>query len=69
MAHSHSLYGDVLVLATAAKKVFMDELSGEPDKIVLPSLQKIYNKTVEKIQRFLLKQIMLKKYLEQSTAC
>jgi len=47
-AHCHSLYDDVLVLATEAKKVFMDELSGEPDKIVLPSLQKAYNKTVEK---------------------
>jgi hypothetical protein len=45
-AHCHSLYDDVLVLATEAKKVFMDELSGEPDKLILPSLQKAYNKAV-----------------------
>jgi len=45
-AHCHGLYDDVLVLATESKKVFMDELTGEPDELVLPSLQKAYNATV-----------------------
>ena len=45
-AHCHGLYDNVLVLATEAKKVFMDELTGKPDSIVLPSLQKAYNITV-----------------------
>ncbi|HED15927.1 MAG TPA: hypothetical protein ENI64_03785 [Gammaproteobacteria bacterium] len=45
-AHCHSLYDDVLVLATEVKKVFMDELNGEPDPVVLPSLQKAFNQTV-----------------------
>ncbi|MCK5662653.1 MAG: hypothetical protein KAI17_04160 [Thiotrichaceae bacterium] len=34
------------MLATEVKKVFMDELTGEADKIVLPSMQKVYNETV-----------------------
>jgi len=46
-AHCHGLYDEVLVLATEAKKVFMNELTGEADKIVLPSLQKVYNETVK----------------------
>lgn len=45
--HCHGLYDDVLVLATEVKKVFMDELEGEADPLVLPSLQKIYNQTVK----------------------
>lgn len=45
-AHCHGLYDDVLVLATEVKKVFMDELSGEADTTVLPSLQKVFNQTV-----------------------
>lgn len=45
--HCHGLYDDVLVLATEVKKVFMDELAGEADTSVLPSLQKIYNQTVK----------------------
>jgi len=49
-AHCHSLYDDVLVLATESKKVFMDELTGEPDNIILPPLQKAYNKTVKEWQ-------------------
>jgi len=44
--HCHSLYDNVLVLATESKKVFMDELTGEADKIVLPSLQKAYNTAI-----------------------
>lgn len=44
--HCHGLYNNVLVLATETKKVFMDELTGEEEKVVLPSLQKIYNQTV-----------------------
>ena len=44
--HCHGLYDNVLVLATEVKKVFMDELTGEADKIVLPSMQKVYNETV-----------------------
>ena len=46
-AHCHGLYDNVLVLATEVKKVFMDELAGEPDARVLPSLQEIYNQTVK----------------------
>lgn len=42
----HSRYDDVLVLATEVKKVFMDELTGEPDAVVLPSMQEQFNKTV-----------------------
>ncbi len=42
----HSRYDNVLVLATEVKKVFMDELSGEPDALVLPSMQEQFNKTV-----------------------
>jgi len=42
----HSRYDNVLVLATEAKKVFMDELTGQPDVVVLPSLQQAYNDTV-----------------------
>ncbi len=45
-AHCHGLYDNVLVLATESKKVFMDELTGEADEIVLASLQKAYNATV-----------------------
>lgn len=42
----HRKYDNVLVLATETKKVFMDELTGAASKVVLPSLQKQYNKTV-----------------------
>jgi len=42
----HSRYDNVLVLATEAKKVFMDELTGQADAVVLPSLQQVYNNTV-----------------------
>jgi len=45
-AHCHGLYDNVLVLATEVKKVFMDELTGEEDKRVLPSLQQAFNETV-----------------------
>jgi hypothetical protein len=45
-AHCHGLYDNVLVLATEVKKVFMDELAGEEDKRVLPSLQQAFNETV-----------------------
>lgn len=44
--HCHGLYDNVLVLATEVKKVFMDELTGEADKIVLPSMQTVYNETL-----------------------
>lgn len=44
--HCHRLYDDVLVLATEVKKVFMDELTGEPDPNVLPSLQRAYHESV-----------------------
>ena len=46
-AHCHGLYDNVLVLATEVKKVFMNELSGEVDPVVLPSMQQMYNKTVK----------------------
>lgn len=42
----HSRYDNALVLATEAKKVFMDELTGQADAVVLPSLQQVYNDTV-----------------------
>ena len=45
-AHCHGLYDNVLVLATEAKKVFMNELTGQADSLVLPSLQKEYNAIV-----------------------
>lgn len=45
--HCHGLYDDVLVLATETKKVFMNELTGEADEVVLPSLQTVYNETVK----------------------
>ncbi|MCK5665748.1 MAG: N-formylglutamate amidohydrolase [Thiotrichaceae bacterium] len=54
-AHCHGLYDNVLVLATEVKKVFMNELTGEADPVVLPSMQKVYNETV-------------KKHIEQSSA-
>lgn len=44
--YCHAKYDNVLVLATESKKVFMDELTGQADTIVLPSLQKVYNTTV-----------------------
>ncbi|MBW2713637.1 MAG: N-formylglutamate amidohydrolase [Deltaproteobacteria bacterium] len=44
--HCHRLYDNVLVLATESKKIFMNELTGEPDAIVLPSLQQAYNEGV-----------------------
>lgn len=44
--HCHGLYDNVLVLATEVKKVFMNELTGEADPVVLPSMQKEYNKIV-----------------------
>lgn len=54
-AYCHHLYDNVLVLATESKKVFMDELTGEPDALVLPSLQKAYNKTVSDNTEFYIK--------------
>lgn len=45
--HCHSLYENVLVLATETKKVFMNELTGEAETVVLPSLQKNYNQAVK----------------------
>ncbi len=53
--HCHGLYDNVLVLATETKKVFMDELTGEEEKHVLPSLQKIYNQTVKNNTRAYIK--------------
>lgn len=45
-AFCHGNYDGVLVLATETKKVFMDELTGEADSVVLPSLQKSYNESI-----------------------
>ena len=42
----HDRYDNVLVLATEAKKIFMDELTGEADTVILPSLQQAYNTTI-----------------------
>lgn len=47
-AHCHGLYDNVLVLATEVKKVFMNELTGEAESVVLASMQKVYNETVSK---------------------
>jgi len=44
--YCHNRYDNVLVLATEVKKVFMNELTGEPDVEMLESLQKIFNATV-----------------------
>lgn len=52
----HSKYDDVLVLATEAKKVFMDELTGEANGQVLPSLQRAYNDSVAKHTKWYLQQ-------------
>ncbi len=45
-AHCHGLYDNVLVLATEVKKIFMNELTGEADAIVLPSLRQAFNHAV-----------------------
>jgi len=45
-AFCHGNYDNVLVLATEAKKVFMDELTGQVNEQVLPSLQKAYNASI-----------------------
>jgi len=42
----HSRYNDVLVLATEVKKVFMNELTGEADPLVLPVMQKAFNAAI-----------------------
>ena len=44
--YCHTNYDTVLVLATEVKKVFMDELTGEPDKVVLPSMQQEFNRLI-----------------------
>jgi len=45
--YCHAKYDNVLVMATEVKKVFMDELTGEADEVVLPSMQSVYNETVK----------------------
>lgn len=45
-AFCHGRFDNVVVLATETKKVFMDELTGKPDPVILPSLQQVYNDTV-----------------------
>lgn len=47
-AYCHSRYDNVVVLATETKKVFMNELTGEAEPTVLPSLQVEYNKAIAK---------------------
>jgi N-formylglutamate amidohydrolase len=44
--YCHSKYDNVLVLATEVKKVFMNELTGEAEKQILPALQETFNATV-----------------------
>jgi hypothetical protein len=46
-AHCHGSYDNALVLATEFKKVFMNELTGKTDPVILASMQKVYNKTVK----------------------
>lgn len=55
-AFCHGNYDGTLVLATEAKKVFMDELTGEADSVVLPSLQKAYNASIAKHTKAYLKE-------------
>lgn len=45
-AFCHGKYQQALVLATETKKVFMDELTGQADNVVLPSLKQAYNDAV-----------------------
>lgn len=45
-AFCHGKYEQVLVLATETKKVFMDELTGQANTVVLPSLKQAYNDTI-----------------------
>ena len=45
-AHCHRRYEHVLVLATEVKKIFMDELTGQADPVILPAMQKAYNEAV-----------------------
>jgi N-formylglutamate deformylase len=56
--YCHGKYDNVLVLATESKKVFMDELSGEPEPQVLPSLQSAYNQSVEENTADYIRQII-----------
>ena len=58
-AFCHGRYDDVLVLASESKKVFMNELTGEPDNVVLPSLQKAYNATVAQHTKDYIQSIMM----------
>lgn len=44
---SHSRYKNVLVLATEVKKVFMNELTGKADPLILPQLQQEFNAAIE----------------------
>ena len=57
-AFCHGNYDNVLVLATEAKKVFMNELTGEADPIVLPSLQKAYNASIAKHTHYYLNEFL-----------
>jgi len=44
--YCHGKYDNVLVLATEVKKVYMDELSGECDPLILPSIQSAYDQAL-----------------------
>lgn len=44
--YCHGKYDNVLVLATEVKKVYMDELSGECDPVILPSMQRAYDQAL-----------------------
>lgn len=46
--YCHNKYENALVLATEVKKVFMDELTGEADRKVLPSMQHQFNEITGK---------------------
>lgn len=45
-AHCHGHSDKVLVLATEVKKVYINELTGEPEAQVLPSMQRQFNASV-----------------------
>jgi len=61
--YCHTHFDTVLVLATEVKKVFMDELTGKPDAVVLPSMQKQFNAAVSAHTE------MYRKRLKQNKGC
>jgi hypothetical protein len=55
--YCHTRFDTVLVLATEVKKVFMDELSGEADTVILPAMRQQFNAALSAHTAMYLKQI------------